>query len=108
MGIKKLVLIFAVAALAGCGEPKGSGFEGKWSQNTKENPSSLLIKRDGDIYHIDYTSNNHWLNEYENKKLEASAVSDSVLEIADSMGLANLRLEDGHIFFDDGEYSKSK
>lgn len=108
MSLNKLALSLAFVMLAGCGGPKGSGFEGKWTQNVSETPSSLLIKHDGDIYHIDYTSNNPWLKEYENKKLEASAVSDSVLTIVGSMGTANLRLENGHIYFDDGEYFKSK
>lgn len=108
MSLNKIVLSLVVIILAGCGGPKGNGFEGKWTQDTKEAPSSLLIKRDGDIYHIDYTSNNPWLKEYENKKLEASVVSDSVLTIVGSMGMANLRLENGHIFFDEGEYLKSK
>lgn len=107
--IAKIALTFAMLFIvAGCGAPKGAGFEGSWKQKTEEKPSSLVIKRDGNIYHIDYTTNNPWLQEYENKKLEASVVSDSVLTIEGSMGLANLRLENGHVFFDDEEFIKSK
>jgi len=108
MNLKKIVPLFALLALSGCGAPKGSGFEGEWKQNAEKTPSSLLIKREGNIYHVDYTSNNPWLQEYESKKLEATVVSDSVLTIQGSMGTANLRLENNHIFFDDEEFIKSK
>ena len=107
MKLYKVAVLFVIALVSGCGGPSGSGFEGKWKQKIEKSPSSLIIKKDGEVFHIDYISNNPWLNEYENKKLEASVVSDSVLTIIGSMGIANLRLEEGHIFFDDGEYTKS-
>lgn len=106
MNIKNLTLSLAMAVIAGCGGTSGSGFEGKWSQNTASKPSSLLIKKDGEIYHVDFTYNNPQLDAYKTKKLEASAVSDNVLTIVGAMGAINMRLQDGHIFFKDSEYIK--
>jgi hypothetical protein len=106
MNIKKLTLPLVMAIVAGCGGPSGSGFEGKWTQNTGSKPSSLLIKKDGEIYHVDFTYNNPQLDAYKTKKLEASAASDNVLTIVGAMGAINMRLQDGNIYFKDSEYVK--
>jgi hypothetical protein len=107
MNIYRLALPLVVAFIAGCGGSSGSGFEGKWRQNVEKNTASMVIRKDGEIFHIDYKTYNPWLKNYGTKKLEASVVSDSVLTIVGSMGVANLRLEGGHIFFDNREYLKS-
>lgn len=107
MKIAKIILPFVIAFVAGCGGPSGSAFEGKWVQKTTEKPSSLVVHKDGNIYHVDFTYNSPQLDEYHTKKMEATVVSDSVLTVSGGMGAVNLRLQDGHVYFQDGEYVKS-
>jgi hypothetical protein len=107
MKIMKYILPLAVAFIAGCGGPAGSGFEGKWVQKDNQKPSSLVLHKDGEIYHVDFTYNSQQLDEYHTKKMEAKVVSDSVLEVVGSMGSVTFRLQDNHIYFQDGEYVKS-
>lgn len=107
MNLAKLFLPCVIALVAGCGGPSSSGFEGKWVQKSTQKPSSLVLHKDGDVYHVDFTYNSPQLDEYHTKKLEATVVSDSVLTVSGGMGAVNLRLQDGHIYFQDGEYVKS-
>jgi hypothetical protein len=107
MNIMKFVLPIAIAFVAGCGGPAGSGFEGKWVQKTNEKPSFLVLHKEGEIYHVDYTYNSQQLDEYHTTKMEATVVSDSVLAVVASMGSVTFRLQDNHIYFQDGEYVKS-
>lgn len=107
MKYTKFVLLCIISFIAGCGGPSGSGFEGKWVQKNNEKPSSLILHKDGEIYHVDFTYNSPQLDEYHTKKLEASIVSDSVLSLVGGMGAVNFRLQDGHIYFQDGEYVRS-
>lgn len=107
MKINKLVLSCFIAFVAGCGGPSGTGFEGKWIQKTNDKPSTLVLRKDGEIYHVDYSHNIQQLNEYTTKKLEASIVSDSVLSIVGSMGAITFRLQDGYLYFKDNEYVKA-
>ena len=108
MKIAKLIVPCLLAVLAGCGGPSGNGFEGKWTQKTKEKPSSLIVHKEGEVFHIDYTYNSPQIDEYHTKKLEATAVSDSVLTLVGGMGSVNLRLQEGHIYFQDEEYIKAE
>jgi hypothetical protein len=108
MNIAKLVLPCVIAFVAGCGGPSGSGFEGKWTQKTDEKPSTLLLHKEGEIFHVDYTYNSPQIDEYHTKKLEATIVSDSVLSVVGGMGSVNFRLQDGHIYFQDDEYVRAE
>lgn len=106
MKVSKFILPCVIAFVAGCGGPSGAGFEGKWVQKDSEKPSTLVLHKDGEIYHVDFTYNSPQLNEYHTKKIEAKIESDSVLTVVGG-GPFSFRLQDGHIYFKDGEYVKT-
>jgi hypothetical protein len=107
MSVMKFIFPLAVIFVAGCGAPTGSGFEGKWVQKDNAKPSSLMLHKDGKIYHVDYTYNSQQLDEYHTTKMEATIASDSVLEVIGSMGSVTVRMQDAQVYFQDGEYAKS-
>jgi hypothetical protein len=101
-------LLALTVTVGGCGGPKGAAFEGHWTAGDAKTPSSLDIKQDGGLYHVDYTHKTIFSDKPSSKKLEATAISDNVLSIAVGPASITMRLENGHLFFDDKEYTKAQ
>ena len=104
-----VVLGFCVAVVAGCDSQKGKDFEGHWTAGTAKAPLTLDIKYSGGVYHVDQTYKTIFTgDELYRNKLEATPLSEEVLEIRDGAGSTSMRLEKGHIFFDSEEYTKAQ
>ena len=110
----KVLLAFILLAffVSGCSGGKGDGFVGKWvGQNNEQiyKPSYVMvIKRDGDIFHVDVASTKDLgfgKPITTNKQFEAKAESDTVLSMFG--GLATMRLEKGIVSFDGTSFTKS-
>ncbi|WP_180558334.1 hypothetical protein [Arsenophonus endosymbiont of Apis mellifera] len=130
---KILLLVFTITfALSGCNEEKGKDFIGKWYQDkSQEFPSTLNIKYEEGIYHIDFNyldenlakrkyshlvsdffdgkskimpsrKRDYGKDSYRVKALEAKAISNTVLQGNDF----SLRLENGKLKFNEEVYEK--
>lgn len=101
-----VVIAFISIVVAGC-SAKGSAFEGHWHAGTSEAPYTLDIRYSKGLYHVDQSYKTIFSDEAYNTKFEATPLSDEVLEVQDEGGTTSMRLENGHLYFDDQEYTKS-
>lgn len=110
MNIKGFVIVgFCAIGLVGCDSQNGKNFEGHWQSGTASAPLTLDIKYSKGIYHVDQTYKTIFSgDELFKNKLEATPLSEEVLEVRDGAGSTNMRLENGHLYFDNEEYTKSQ
>lgn len=105
--IMALLVVGVSAVVSGCGGPKGSDFEGHWERTSAKAPASLDIKYEDGVYHIDRTAKSMLDGKMETKRLEGTALSDTVLSVNVGLGVLNLRLEKGQILVNNEVYIKS-
>lgn len=104
---KSLVLVGFIA-LAGC-KDKGKEFVGHWPDVKEPNTSSLDISYSDNIYHVNVNSIDKFLDGKPKViRLEAQAMSDSVLTIHTGLGSVDMRLEGDKIYFEQHVYQKPK
>lgn len=109
--LRKMLMGLAVfgmaAVISGCGGPKGSAFIGHWVGGTEKTPISLDIKYDDGVYHIDRQAKSPFTGNLDTKRLEATALSDSVLSINMGIAVVNLRMDNGQILMDNKTFTKA-
>lgn len=99
-----VVSLILSVSLFGCND-KGQGFVGHWYEVTdRKSPTDINITYKNGIFHVD--ENKAYLgfvgDEYSVKKREAKAESDDVI----SGESFTMRLEDGKLYYNGGEYVK--
>jgi uncharacterized lipoprotein YehR (DUF1307 family) len=109
---KKIFVLVAASILVvginGCDSQKGTAFEGHWEGGTQKAPVTLDIKYSKGVYHVDHSYKTIFMDKPTNVKLEATAMSDEVLKVSEGFGGLNMRLENGHLYFDNQKYNKPK
>lgn len=104
----RIVALAGLFALAGC-KDKGKDFVGHWTDIKDPQNSSLDITYSDGVYHVDVNSLDRFLTmKPKVVKLEAQAMSDSVLTIHTGLGNVDMRLEDSKVFFENHTYQKPK
>lgn len=106
---KTILTMMACVAVVGCGNNDGDKFVGHWVAVEKTGKDYIDVKKEGDLYHFDYSFNQVFLgpNSYEVERYEGSPVSESVMRLGGVPGY-DVRLEDGIIYFRDSGYKKTK
>lgn len=109
MRTKTKFIVLAVAlALSGC-KDKGEKFIGHWQDVKEPDTSYLDITYSDKVYHVNVNSLDVFLDGKPKViRLEAQAMSDSVLTIHAGLGNVDMRLEDDKIYFEQHIYQKPK
>lgn len=103
----KLAVVAAFFVLVGC-KDKGSEFVGHWADVKDPNNSYLDISYSDGVYHVNVSSLDRYLTmKVQVNRLEAQAMSDSVLTIHTGFGNVDMRLENEKIYFEQDVYQKS-
>jgi hypothetical protein len=108
---KYTVFVFVVffAILTGCKDDKGKGFIGHWVGEKPAARKSVDISFSEGVYHVDFSRPDRVSGEkIEVTKLEAVAISDSVLMIHAPLGDVSMRLEGDTVSIEDRIFKKSK
>jgi len=101
-------LLLAALQISGCKSDKGDGFVGHWAGEGAAAKSSLDISKEDGVFHIDHHYYNQFMTRDEVNRLEATPVSDTVLQISTALGNVNVRMEDNAVWFENRKYLKSK
>lgn len=104
----KLAVIAVFVLLVGCKE-KGHDFVGHWTNIKEPTTSYLDISYSDSVYHVNVSSLDRYLTmKVQVNRLEAQAMSESVLTIHTGLGNVDMRLENNHIFFEHDVYQKTE
>ncbi|WP_421556736.1 hypothetical protein [Pseudomonas kitaguniensis] len=111
--IRFICIVLLASVFSGCGDHKGEAFEGKWTEDLSKRapslvkiPSTLNIRSEDGVYHIDYASENIFLKKIDVVRLEATPTSNAVLSVNSGLVSINMRLENKRVFFDSKEFYK--
>lgn len=100
-----VALIGSISFLSGCEGQKGKGFVGTWKADDAHK-SSLLIRYDDGLYHVDKKSVIPFFKGVHETKMEGKAISDNVLSVSAGLFTVNMRLENNQIMFDGDTYKR--
>jgi hypothetical protein len=106
--IIRFIIFAGILVIAGC-KDKGKDFVGHWADVKEPATSYLDITYSDNVYHINVNSIDRFLDMKPKViRLEAQAMSESVLTIHTGFGNVDMRLEGDKIFFEQHTYQKSK
>lgn len=103
-----MIILSGILVIAGCND-KGKNFVGHWEDIKEPTTSYLEISFSDNFYHVDVHSIDRFLDmKPKVVRLEAQAMSDSVLTIRTGFGTVDMRLADDKIYFEQHTYQKPK
>jgi hypothetical protein len=104
-----VTLVAFLSILTGCKDDKGKEFIGHWVSEKPAARKTVDISFSDGMYHVDFSYPDGFSGvKIEVTKLEAVAISDSVLMVHAPLGDVSMRLEGDTVSIEDRTFKKSK